>query len=97
MSDYIQAWQCIGCGKIEAPQPCIGVCRDRKVVLVGLTEHQQALAEIQHAYGELEQARALLSQLALATPHDGLWEVSYRALQKRARSVLAGWSRRDEV
>ena len=22
---YVAAWQCIGCGKIEAPQTCIGV------------------------------------------------------------------------
>ena len=34
MGDYIQAWQCIGCGKIEAPQTCVGVCRDRKILLV---------------------------------------------------------------
>lgn len=26
---YITAWQCIGGDKIEAPQPCIGVCRHR--------------------------------------------------------------------
>jgi hypothetical protein len=31
MKDYVKAWQCIGCGKIEAPQACIGVCQDRKV------------------------------------------------------------------
>ena len=93
MGDYIHAWQCIGCGKIEAPQPCIGVCRDRKVVLVGLTEHQLALDEIQRAYAELEQARGILSQLALAMPRDGRWEDSYRALREQARRVLAGWSR----
>ena len=22
---YVAAWQCMGCGKIEAPQTCIGV------------------------------------------------------------------------
>jgi hypothetical protein len=27
MTDYVKAWQCIGCGKIEAPQTCIGVCQ----------------------------------------------------------------------
>lgn len=95
MSDYIQAWQCIGCGKIEAPQTCIGVCRDRKVVLVGLTEHQQALDEIQRVHAELEQARAILSQLAHSTPRDGLWENSYRALREQARRVLAEWSQRE--
>ena len=35
MIDTIDAWQCIGCGKIEAPQTCIGVCRDRKVYFIG--------------------------------------------------------------
>ena len=54
MGDYINAWQCIGCGKIEAPQTCIGVCQDRKVQLVPLDEHEAALAEIQRAYGELQ-------------------------------------------
>jgi hypothetical protein len=24
MNDYVKAWQCIGCGKIETPQTCIG-------------------------------------------------------------------------
>ena len=38
MAEYIQAWQCIGCGKIEAPQLCIGVCRDRKVLFIGKGE-----------------------------------------------------------
>jgi hypothetical protein len=36
MGDYIQAWQCIGCGRIEAPQTCVGVCRDRKILRVGI-------------------------------------------------------------
>lgn len=55
---YVQAWQCIGCGRIEAPQPCIGVCRDRKVLLVGKEEHEAALAEIQ------QQRRAARAQRA---------------------------------
>ena len=34
MNDYAKAWQCIGCGRIEAPQPCLGICEDRKVEFV---------------------------------------------------------------
>ena len=26
--DIVTVWQCIGCGRIEAPQPGIGVCQD---------------------------------------------------------------------
>ena len=88
MGDYIKAWQCIGCGKIEAPQTCIGVCRDRKVLLVGMDVHQQALDEIQRLYGEQEQLRAVLAKLAHTTPRDGQWEASWRALQEQARRLL---------
>ena len=45
MTDYVEAWQCIGCGKIEAPQTCIGVCRDRKVAFVYAEDHEQQDAE----------------------------------------------------
>lgn len=89
--DYIEAWQCIGCGRIEAPQTCIGVCRDRKVMLVGMAGHQQALDEIQRLYGELERARTILARLAHVRPREGQWEASWRALGEEARVVLDAW------
>ncbi len=88
-SSYVQAWQCIGCGRIEAPQPCIGVCRDRKVLLVGKEDHEAALAEIQRLRTALTCASAMLRRFDLATPHMGQWENSYRALQLQVREVLA--------
>jgi hypothetical protein len=51
MNDYVKAWQCIGCGKIEAPQTCIGVCQDRKVEFVYADEHEEALAQLEVAGG----------------------------------------------
>ena len=48
MSEHIKAWQCIGCGKIEAPQNCIGICEDRKVELVYASEHEDAMARLDH-------------------------------------------------
>jgi len=30
----VKAWQCIGCGKIDAPQTCIGICQDCRVEFV---------------------------------------------------------------
>lgn len=39
MNETVKAWQCIGCGEIEAPQTCIGVCQDRKVDFVYASEH----------------------------------------------------------
>ncbi len=88
-TDYIQAWQCIGCGKIEAPQPCIGVCRDRKVLMVAKDEHEQVLAELANAKQDLRGLQAVLVQLAWSQPHDGQWERCWRALQLRARQWIA--------
>ena len=81
MTDYIQAWQCIGCGKIEAPQPCIGVCKDRKVFMVGKEEHDDVLARNAALQARLARAHAMLLRFGLATPREGQWESSWRALQ----------------
>ena len=89
MSDYIQAWQCIGCGKIEAPQTCIGVCRDKKVYLVGKGDHDAALAEILRLYTQLETAASMLLRFERATPREGQWERAYLALQEQVREVRA--------
>ncbi len=78
----VKAWQCIGCGKIEAPRPCIGVCQDRPVELVDASAYDAVQARVTTLEG-------LLRQLAMVTPRNGEWERSYRALQERARQLLA--------
>ncbi len=80
--ERIKAWQCIGCGRVEAPQTCIGVCEDRRVELVR-AEEADALA------ARVEQLEQFVRQLARITPREGEWERSYRALQARARELLA--------
>ena len=89
MTDYIQAWQCVGCGKIEAPQPCIGVCRDRKILMVGKDEYERAVGERDRAIALVRTAIAMLSRVVHSTPHEGHWERSYRALQEQARGAIA--------
>jgi len=88
MTDYIQAWQCIGCGKIEAPQPCIGVCRDRKILMVAKDEHERVAKELARARGLLQMAVDMLGRVAHSTPREGQWERSYRALQEQARAAI---------
>jgi hypothetical protein len=89
MTDYIQAWQCIGCGKIEAPQTCIGVCRDRKVYFVGRDEHEVALAQVERLRAQRDAAAAVLLRFERATPREGEWRRSYEALQAQVREVRA--------
>lgn len=89
MSDPIAAWQCIGCGRIEAPQTCIGVCQDRKIFLVSMDEHKEALDQIQNLLTQTDAMQRLLTRIALLTPNAASWEISYRAAQSEARSLLA--------
>jgi hypothetical protein len=89
MTDYIQAWQCIGCGRIEAPQPCIGVCKDRKVYFIGRDEHERALAQAAALRDTLATVQAKLQRFTLAKPNAGQWERSWTALQGELRETLA--------
>jgi hypothetical protein len=80
-TERIKAWQCVGCGKIDAQQPCIGICQDQKVDLVYADDYDRLLART----AELE---TLVRLLAHSTPRAGEWEHSYRLLQERARGLL---------
>jgi hypothetical protein len=81
----IKVWQCVGCGRIDDPQPCIGVCRDEKKVYVPAEDHDAALAEL---HSEAERLRAIVLDIAAITPRPGEFERGYRALQERARRAL---------
>jgi hypothetical protein len=89
MTDYILAWQCVGCGKIEAPQPCIGVCRDRKVFMVGKDEHELVLSANAALRAQLQQTHGMLLRFGQAKPKPGQWEAAWLALQAQLREALA--------
>lgn len=85
----VKVWQCIGCGRIESPQQCIGICQDRKVEFVYASEHDAVLAQAQAALQRAKALEALVRKFAWTTPRAGEWEHSYRALQEQARRLLA--------
>lgn len=89
MADYIQAWQCVGCGRIEAPQTCLGVCRDRKILMVAKDDHDRAVADLSGAQRRVEVALAMLARIVHSTPQGEQWERNYRALQEQARAAIA--------
>ena len=88
----VEAWRCIGCGRIEAPQPCIGVCEDRKVRLIDAADHEAALAELRDAQERAAALEGLVRRLATTKPRAGAWERSYKALQAEAERALAARS-----
>jgi hypothetical protein len=80
--EILKVWQCIGCGRIDHPRPCVGICRDERAELVQAADYRNAEARI----GKLE---ALLRRIAFTTPRAGDFEASWRALQADARRTLA--------
>jgi hypothetical protein len=88
MTDRITAWQCIGCGRIEAPQQCVGVCSDRKVELANAADLDAALAALETARRRNESLTAVVRQIAGTTPREGRCVETWRALQARAREAL---------
>ena len=76
--ERIKVWQCIGCGRIDDPKPCIGVCRDQKVEYVLAKDHDRDIAAL----------RAVLEIIARTTPREGQFEGAWKALQERARALL---------
>jgi hypothetical protein len=76
------AWQCIGCGRLDSDATCMGVCQDRRVVLVSAADYDEACRQI-------DELRLFIRQLANVSPRGDEWERSYKALQERARRLLA--------
>jgi hypothetical protein len=73
-----KVWQCIGCGRIEDPRPCVGICQDRKEEYVLAADHDRAI----------EALVKLARTIALTTPREGEALRHWKALQERARSAL---------
>lgn len=81
MTERLQAWQCIGCGKLESDAQCLGICQDRKVVVVSAADYDEAIRTV-------EELRLFIRQLALVSPRGENWEATYRSMQERARRLL---------
>jgi hypothetical protein len=75
-----KVWQCIGCGRIDDPQPCVGICRDEKVDYVLASEHDAAVKALV----------ALARAIAQTTPREGECVRHWKALQAQARRALGG-------
>jgi hypothetical protein len=86
--DTFRAWLCTGCGRVEAPQPCLGVCVRKPDEVVRSDHHAAAAARAADAMRDARELAGLVSRLAWTTPRDGGWEASLAALRGAALSLL---------
>jgi len=81
-AERIKVWQCVGCGRIDHPQPCVGICQDRKAEFVSAADYDRASTRI----ALLE---ALVRRIAFTTPRAGESESAWSAFQRDARTLLS--------
>ena len=74
-----KVWQCIGCGRIEDPRPCVGICQDKPAEYVLAADHDRAIRALAD----------VVRTIAQTTPHDGEAVRHWKALQARAREALS--------
>jgi hypothetical protein len=86
--EYIPVWQCIGCGRIEMPQTCIGVCQDKKAFFIGKDAHERALEEIARLQELLVKTRSKLLRFAQSTPRAGETEKTAAALKQQVQQLV---------
>lgn len=84
----IRGWQCVGCGKVEAPQPCVGICQDRAVELLPLEVHERVVERRAELADDYRRLRNFVWQAAHTTPREGRWKEGFEALQRAARQLL---------
>jgi hypothetical protein len=87
--EVITTWACDFCGRIEAPQPCIGVCIRPETPMVRASEHRAVLEELARTRAELERLAPPLRQLAWSTPRPRHAAEHAHAVQAMARTVLS--------
>ena len=95
LPDTLVAWQCIGCGRLEAPQNCVGVCQDRKVELVSAHDYAHARGALDDANERVAALESLVARLAHVTPRGDAWQSSYVSLQREARALMEWRARQD--
>jgi hypothetical protein len=85
----VTAWACETCGRIEAPQECIGVCVRPEIAMVPAVEHRATIARAASLARALATLAPPLRQLAWATPRPGQWAHSAAALRAAAERALS--------
>jgi hypothetical protein len=86
--EYMQAWQCIGCGKLDGPQSCVGICQDHRVSLVYASEYEELRKQLEVARADLALLADQMRQIVNTTPKHQEWKRNYEALQELARRTL---------
>jgi hypothetical protein len=83
----VQAWGCPRCGRIDAPQPCLGVCVRRPVLMADASEYRTPAEQAERAARRDRALSELARLVAYVNPRPGHEERGLAALRARARAL----------
>jgi hypothetical protein len=83
--EFATTWWCAGCGGIDAPQPCLGICVWRAVEWVNGARYLEQRSGVLAERDTERRLRGLLRRVASVTPRAGEWERGWRALEAEAQ------------
>jgi hypothetical protein len=87
--EIIDGWRCMGCGRVEASRPCIGICQDRRARFVEFDDFVAALERAGDSEARASALEGFVRLVAATRAKPGGAEASLAALQARARAVLS--------
>jgi hypothetical protein len=86
--EFATTWWCPGCGGIDAPQPCLGICVWREIEWVNRTSYFEVRARVLTDRDTERCLRGLVRRVASVTPRAGQWERGWHAMEAQARESL---------
>lgn len=87
--EIIEGWRCIGCGRVEASRPCLGICQDRRARLVELDNLVAALGRAETSDACASALTHFVRLVATTRAKPGGEEATLTALRIRAQALLA--------
>lgn len=93
--EVIEGWRCIGCGRVEASRPCVGICQDRRARLVELDHLVAALDRAENSVARASALETFVRLVATTRAKPGGAEATLAALQIRARAALGSLAAPD--
>jgi hypothetical protein len=86
--EIIQAWGCPDCGRIDAPQPCLGVCIRRAGLVADISEFREFATRCEELVAADQALSGLARTVATVTPRPGREQLTTAILRSRARELL---------
>jgi hypothetical protein len=86
--EVIEGWGCPRCGRVDAPQPCLGICVRRPGLVADVAEYREYAAQAQCTAESDGLLSAFAHVVAGVHPRPGREQQTVESLRSRARELL---------